>query len=303
MDTLKKETILTAARYGIHLQEESMSVESMGLDFQVVFAEDHDEQEWVCRLLRRKDVFDKIKQEKDTLDFISSYQGVFQVPVWEVANDEIILYRKLKGTPAVTTDFDTQEADWVFDAEAVPDSYIDSLGRALSALHTLPLDKAEEAGFELQTADQIRLSMKKKMDKLKDDYKINDKLWDRWQKWVTTEDMWPKKTSLVHGDLFPGHTMVDEANRVNGIIDWTEADISDPSTDFTAVYMLFGEEALIRLIDSYKKAGGYVWPLMKEHVIERLSTQALTIAEFARLSGLEDYRKMAKDMLETEKES
>ena len=47
----------------------------------------------------------------------------------------------------------------------------------------------------------------------------------------------------------------------------------------------------------YKAAGGYTWPKMKEHIIELLSTQAITIAEFAETSGSDDYKKAAQDML------
>lgn len=303
MDTLKKETVLIASKYGVSLVEESMTVESMGLDFQIVFADDIEGQEWVCRLPRREDVFDKIKKEKDSLNFISKHQAAFQVPVWEVANDDIILYKKLEGVPAVTFDPDTKETDWVFDSESVPDVYLDSLGQALAALHTLPLDDAEQTGFKLQTASQIRHSMKKRMDSIKDDYEINEELWQRWQTWVNSDATWPDKTTLIHGDLFPGHTLIDSDNRVTGMIDWTEAEVSDPSTDFTSIYMLFGEGALHRLIDSYKNTGGYVWPQMKEHVIERLATQALTIAEFARISGLKEYREMAQEMLKKGAES
>ncbi len=43
-----------------------------------------------------------------------------------------------------------------------------------------------------------------------------------------------KKQASLAGDLFPGHTLVDEQFKINGIIDWTEAKVADVSNDFTA---------------------------------------------------------------------
>jgi macrolide phosphotransferase len=282
---------------GIDLVEASMTVESMGLDFEVIFAEDITGQEWVCRIPRRKDVYDKIMEEKRILDFISRKQSIFEVPVWQIVSDDLIIYKKLTGKPAVTTDPDTQEPNWVFDPEAVPEAYITSLGQSLAALHNLPLDEASEAGVNVYSAEEVRSTLKSRMNKIKNNYTVDVKLWKQWQTWVNDETYWPKHTVLVHGDLFPGHTLVGDDNRVTGIIDWTEAEGSDPSIDFSAIYMLFGEEGLDKLIEAYRAAGGRTWPKMKEHTIQRLSIQAITIAEFAESSGLEDYRKMAEDML------
>lgn len=297
MKTLIKNVIKTAAEHGVHLEVDSFSSESMGLDFQVFFAEDNVGEKWVCRVPRREDALEKALKEKDILDFISSHQSTFKVPVWEVVTKDVILYKQVEGKPAVTTDPETQDPIWAFDSSSVPEAYINSLGQSLAALHALPSHQAKKAGVTVQSAEEVRESMRERMAKIKSAYEVNPQLWIRWQKWVDSDEYWPKKTGLIHGDLFPGHTLIDDNHVVTGIIDWTEAEVSDTSTDFTAVYMLFGEEALDNLISSYEKAGGYVWSQMKAHVIERLLTQAITIAEFAESSGLEDYRQMAEDML------
>lgn len=286
-----------AASSGIDLIEASMTVESMGLDFEVIFAEDTTGQEWVCRIPRRKEVYDKIMEEKRILDFISRKQSIFEVPDWQIVSDDLIIYKKLTGKPAVTTDPDTQEPNWVFDPETVPEAYITSLGQSLAALHNLPLEEASRAGVNIYSAEEVKNTLKTRMNKIQNSYIVADKLWERWQTWVNNKTYWPEHTVMVHGDLFPGHTLIDDDNRVTGIIDWTEAEGSDPSIDFSAVYMLFGEEGLDKLIKAYKAAGGRTWPKMKEHTIERLSIQGITIAEFAESSGLEDYRKLAEDML------
>ncbi|WP_423189318.1 macrolide 2'-phosphotransferase [Alkalibacterium sp. f15] len=298
MNDLKEYTKQVAKKHGMDLLKSSMKIESMGLDFQVVFAKDTEGQDWVCRVPRRKDVFDKIKKEKEILDFISQHQSTFEVPMWKVATEDIIVYKKLQGVPAVKTNLETQEQAWVFDSELVPEAYLISLGKVLAALHALPLNKAIEASIPVQEAEDVRQTMKTRMHKIKESYDIHPLLWERWQSWVNNDSLWPKQSGLTHGDLFPGHTLVDLDYRVTGIIDWTEAASTDTSVDFTAIYLLFGEDALNKLLQSYQSAGGYVWPKMKEHIIERLATQAITIAEFAESSGMEEYRTMAQDMLQ-----
>ncbi|EXJ22556.1 macrolide 2'-phosphotransferase [Alkalibacterium sp. AK22] len=295
---LTKKVKNTAARHGVPLLEDSMSVESMGLDFEVLFAKDTAGAEWVCRLPKRADALEKASLEKSMLDYIADRQSVFQVPVWKVFSDELILYKKLNGQPAVVTDPFTQEPHWAFDPTDVPDNYLHSLARALAELHRLPLKDAEQVGFKITAPNDLRLNMQERMKKIKEDFPVHEELWARWMNWVNDPNYWPRQVSLVHGDLFPGHTLIDDHQRVCGLIDWTESEGNDASVDFTAVYMLFGEAALDQLLLAYQAAGGYVWTNMKAHIIERLSTQAITIAEFAELSGLKEYREMAARMLE-----
>ena len=109
--------------------------------------------------------------------------------------------------------------------------------------------------------------------------------------------MWPKKTGLIHGDIHAGHTMINNHANVTGLIDWTEAKVTDPSIDFVFNYKAFGEEGLEALILAYKEAGGHYWPQMKAHVIELDAATPVSIAEFALVSGIKEYEQMAKEML------
>ncbi|MCM2404403.1 Mph(B) family macrolide 2'-phosphotransferase, partial [Rhizobium sp. S153] len=43
--------------------------------------------------------------------------------------------------------------------------------------------------------------------------------------------------------------------------------------------------------------GGIYWPRMKEHIIELDAAYAVAIAEFAIVSGVEEYEQMAKEAL------
>jgi len=299
---MEKNIIELAKHHQLDIDDTSLEYVNMGLDFQVVFGLDKSGTEWVLRIPRRTDVFEKVQIEKRILDIVNELDSDFQAPRWEVFTEELIAYKTLEGIPAVTTDIETNEQKWVFDIADVPKNYTQSLGQALATLHGASKERAKAAELPVQSAKDLRQSMKERMDKVNERYKVNKSLWERWQKWLEDEDMWPKETGFVHGDLFPGHTLVDEQFTITGIIDWTEAKVADVSNDFTAFYMLFGESQLDELIDAYSKAGGYTWPKMKQHIIELLSTQGITIAEFALTSGLEEYDQLAEQMLSHEEE-
>lgn len=297
MDKRIKDVLDTAGKYHLELAADSLKFVNMGLDFQVVFAEDSSKQEWVLRLPRRKDVFEKTGLEKKVLDFIGTSQNTFEVPFWELFEEDLIAYKKLEDAPAVTTNDETREENWLFNKNDVPENYVRSFGRSLAALHSISVDEARKTGLTVYTGDEIRDSMKSRMDKVDSNYEVSEKLWDKWMRWIDDDKIWPGKTAMIHGDLFPGHTLIDSEDNLTGIIDWTEAKVSDPANDFTAFYLLFGEDKLDELIGNYRDAGGYTWPGMKTHIIALLDTQAITIAEFAESSGLEEYRKMAEEMM------
>ncbi len=294
MENLKKDIINKARSHDLILDESTIEFANIGLDFQVAFGTDQQGTKWVLRFPRRKDAFLKTKSEKQILDFLHATSLPFDVPNWEIYSEELIGYRILNGEPVVTTDSETQENYWTFDEKEAPETFTQSLGQALAALHSIPIESEFKNGA---TSEKLRSTMSQRMDAVKKSYAVNEELWLRWQKWLENEELWPQEVGFIHGDLYPGHTLVDEHFSVTGIIDWTEAKVADIANDFTAHYMLFGEEELEKLIQAYQKAGGYTWPKMKEHIIELLATQAITLAEFAESSGIEDYKEIAKDML------
>ncbi|MFC5734710.1 Mph(B) family macrolide 2'-phosphotransferase [Cytobacillus gottheilii] len=292
-----KQVIEVTKKHHLLLKEETMKVNESGLDFQVVFAQDENGTEWVLRLPRREDVMPRTKAEKKALDLVNQYADSFQSPNWIIYTNELIAYRKLEGVPAGTIDHNIGNYVWEINVNNVPESFHQSLGRVLAELHSIPSDKARELDLIVQTPEEARTSMKQRMLKVKETFGVGDDLWHRWQAWLNDDDMWPKKTGLIHGDVHAGHMMIDKDANVTGLIDWTEAKVTDISNDFVFNYKAFGEEGLDALILAYKEAGGYYWPKMKEHIIELDAAYSVSLAEFALVSGLEEYEQMAKEAL------
>lgn len=293
-----KQVIEIAKKHNLILKEETMQFNESGLDFQVVFALDESGVDWVLRLPRREDVMPRTRVEKQALDLVNQYVKYFQAPNWIIYTDELIAYKKLDGVPAGTIDHNIGNYVWEIDINNVPPSFHMSLGRVLAELHSIPSDKATEFGLIVQTPEEARKSMKQRMNDVKTKFGVGEKLWNRWQSWVNDDEMWPKKTGMIHGDVHAGHTMIDKEANVTGLIDWTEAKVTDISNDFVFNYKAFGEEGLEALIIAYKEAGGYYWPKMKEHIIELVAAYPVSIAEFAIVSGVEEYVQMAKKALE-----
>ena len=285
-------------KHNIILKEETMQFNESGLDFQVVFAQDESGIDWVLRLPRREDVMPRTKVEKQALDLVNQYAKSFQAPNWIIYTDELIAYKKLSGVPAGTIDHNIGNYVWEIDINNIPESFHKSLGRVLAELHSIPSDKATELGLVVQTPEEVRISMKQRMDDVKAKFGVGENLWNRWQAWINDDEVWPMKTGLIPGDIHAGHPMIDKEANVIGLIDWTEAKVTDISNDFVFHYKAFGEEGLEALIFAYKEAGGYYWPKMKEHIIELVAAYPVSIAEFAIVSGVEDYAQMAKEALE-----
>lgn len=298
MSKSKREVIEIATRHGLALKEDTLVFNESGLDFLAVFAEDKQGNEWVLRLPRREDVMPRTKVEKQALDLVNGYITKFQAPNWTIYTDELIAYKKLGGVPAGTIDHEIQNYVWEIDINNVPDCFHKTLGKVLAELHGIPKDRVVEAGLRVQTSEEVRQLMKERMDAVKTKFGVGESLWDRWQTWLNDDELWPKETGFIHGDIHAGHTLTDKDANVTGLIDWTEAKITDIANDFVFHYKAFGEVGLESLIKAYKESGGYYWPRMKEHIIELVAAYPVAIAEFAQVSGVAEYDQMAKQALE-----
>ncbi|OZU87408.1 macrolide 2'-phosphotransferase [Virgibacillus indicus] len=295
-----EQIIEKAKRHGLEVDHNSLKYNESGLDFQVVFATDVTGENWVLRFPRREDVLRRAKKEKDILDLVGNKIPV-QAPEWTIFSSEIIAYKLLKGIPAGTIDPEVKAYVWGIDEKNVPARFHETLGNAMAALHRIDHDEARKAGLSVLRPEDLKSSMRERMEKVKSAFGVNEKLMNRWQEWLGNDELWPNQTALIHGDLHAGHILIDENAGVTGFIDWTEARVDDPGHDFVTHLATFGEDALKELIHEYEKAGGYVWPKMFEHINEISAAFPVAIAEFAMVSGLKEYEEMAKQMLGVEK--
>lgn len=285
-----------ARRNGLNISPSSVEMNESGLDFLAVFGCTDNGEDWVIREPRRPDVVASAVYERNALKLIQKRLPV-TVPDWRIFTPELIAYPRLPGTPAATINSEANNYDWVIDPHSPPEAFIETLAEAMAALHGIDHETASEAGLRVKQPREVRRALADRMDEIKRIFGVSEVLWDRWQAWLADDGYWPTHSSLIHGDLHPGHIVIDSDGRVTGLLDWTEAEVADPASDFTIYYAAFGEPGLEKLLEHYEKAGGRVWPRIREHIAELLAAYPVLIATFAMKSGLEEYLAMARRSL------
>jgi macrolide phosphotransferase len=282
-----------AAGYGLNLKG-GLRFNEMGIDFRIVFARDLDDNAWVLRIPRREGLENQIQKEKKILELAKKYLPV-SVPDWKIAAPDLIAYPLLEIDPVITFDPVTFEVAWNIDREE--NQYDESLARILCRLHQIPVSEAEAADLQILTPQTARREILDNIEFVSRELGMNAELESRWRKWVDTDDLWPDFSTFVHGDLYAGHILSDRKGKIGGIIDWSEARVSDPSIDFSGHLAVFGEPSLRALIRLYGECGGRVWENMFEHIRERQSAAPLKYGVFALETGSDEHINRAKAQL------
>lgn len=282
-----------AHRHGIKVTGD-IELNDIGLDFRAVLATDETGTAWVLRIPRRPDVLPRAENEARALRLLKGRLPV-AVPDWRVFTSELIAYPRLPGTTAITIDPATKQPTWNIDKEAP--LFTRSLGTALAALHSVTAAEAAGAGLKVATPAQVRCNCAGEIERIRREIGVATGLWNRWQTWLDDDEAWPPFAALIHGDLYAGHVLVDEAARATGVLDWTEAEVGDPAVDFIFHLMGFGTDGLDRLLIDYEAAGGITWPGMRHHITERLSFIPVKYALFALASGSAEHLAAARVQL------
>ena len=224
-----EETIAAIARrHGLALAGD-IELNDIGLDFRVAFATDEAGRPGCCGIPRRPDVLPRAENEARVLRLLKGRLPV-EVPDWRIVTPELIAYPRLAGTTAVTVDPATKEPTWNIDKESP--AFVESFARTLAALHGIDPAEAAAAGLKVSSPEEARRAFADDVDRVKREIGIGEVLWRRWRAWLDDDASWPPFTTLVHGDLHVGHVLVDETSRATGVLDWTEAEVSDPAIDF-----------------------------------------------------------------------
>lgn len=282
--TTPAELLAAAGRYGLELTTEHADFDASGLDFLVLHAEDDAGVPWIVRTPRRPDVVQGAQREARTLRALRGAMP-FEVPDWRVHARDVIAYPRLPGTPAWT--LGPNGVSHALDPANLAEPFLESYARAIAALQSVPLERAADAGIRIETLELARGVMAGAMSATREVLAPPEAVWARWQRWTEDDAMWPEHAALVHGDLHPGHLLLDEDQRITGILDWTEARVSDPSIDLMMLAGCFGRAALEAFMPHFERAGGVTWPRIVEHTLERWAAYPVLVAAWALETGNE----------------
>jgi aminoglycoside 2''-phosphotransferase len=142
------------------------------------------------------------------------------------------------------------------------------IGRFLSELHRFPVQKAVQLGLQATSPAQWRQDYV-------DFYEwIRGQVFPRleapwraaaaglWESFLDNEGNFRFQPALIHGDLYGEHILCDPVQqRVNGVIDWGDANIGDPSFDLVGLLGTGGRGFVEGVLNHYSGVlGENLWP-------------------------------------------
>lgn len=276
MPTDREATIRELARaHGLDISG-TVTVNELGLDFQVAIAEASDGRCWVLRIPRRPDAANRAAVEGRFLSAIAAHLSV-AVPDWQIHTAELIAYPLLPGEPGLTID-EQGGPRWHFDVESP--RYATSLGRFLAELHTVDPALVRDSGIPELSPAEVRQRKREDIDRVVSEFEVAPELRRRWSQWLDDDSYWPTFTTVTHGEVYPAHQLMDGPTNLS-ILDWTTAAISDPARDFMFHHASVSAAAFDATIAGYVQAGGRVWPKFAEHCGELYSTSPVELGLFA----------------------
>ncbi|WP_193095456.1 macrolide 2'-phosphotransferase [Brevibacterium sp. FME17] len=295
-DSAEFTTILKlASDHGLDIVPETVTVNELGLDFQVAIAEVVDGQSWVLRIPRRPDVTDRAAVEGRFLQAIAPHLSV-AVPDWRIHTKDLIAYPLLPDDPGLTIDGQGQP-QWHFDVEAK--EYVYSLGDFLAELHLVDPSIARASGIEERSPAEVRQRKRDDIARVVAEFDVAPSLQDRWGAWLDDDSFWPTFTVVTHGEVYPAHQLMDGARNLS-ILDWTTATIGDPARDFMFHHASVSAEAFDATVKRYVEKGGRVWPRLAEHCGELFSTSPVELGLYALETADADHMDAAQAQLNPE---
>lgn len=264
-----------------------------GFDHRVLLAR-HDGAEWVFRFPRRPDVLPDLARERRILALLGTTELGIPVPDWQVDTTvdglPVLGYPAVPGRPA--GEEPRSDGDFVL-AVALPlrPAFLHRLGRALAAVHTIPSSQVAAAlgpaPVQLQEVRRRHLDVVGEVPPI---------LARRWRAHLEDDRWWTASPTLVHGDVHPGHTLIDDRGELTGLLDWTDGGWGDPAVDFVDTLHCYGPDTTVRLIEAYRVAGGDDTDLLPRVRVLR-SFGVLKAAHDAVLAGRGDILDRARRRL------
>ena len=277
------------------LELHGLEVIETGWDSRVLRAVTTVGDRWIFRFPRRADVLADLARERTLLAALRDVLPV-AVPHWQVHTTVgvqlVIGYPELAGFPAAEEP--RGDGDFEFRITLPPPAvYTSGLARTLAALHRLA-----PPGLPLVRTDDLRRRAAETLGEA-DDVAVPPVLLDYWRSWIGDDRSWTFEPTLTHGDVHPGHTMIDDTGALVGLIDWTDSGWGDPASDFVDPRHAFGPAFGTELLDQYAVSGGRPDGVL-ERVIRRQSFGSLSAARFGIEQGRPELTRRAMERMDAQ---
>ena len=202
-------------------------------------------EQWIFRFTREKTQFKQLDVEKNfLLHFFDS--ALIQVPRIEYSGSNFIGYRKIQGVPLVKDIVDTLNGKQIM-------AIWESLGLFITQLHESAFTHQDLSAFPYGGKDfwedlwePVKNDLSTRTRELAHEYFVSYFLEAGNEKIETT---------ICHGDLHPNHILYDaDTHSISGIIDFGNICLNDPAIDFNLFERLYGDEALISILQFYNRS-------------------------------------------------
>lgn len=272
---------------GLRLRSDPVELDPTGWDFYVLHAVAEDGGRWIVRVPRRPEVAKTIGPEAKLLALVRGHVPV-PVPDWQIQAHDLVAYPRLEGLPAASEDVVTRQLHWRINREDPAEEYVEMLGRCMAALHAISVSDAAVIGIAVHSPGEIRTEFSKKLERARHEIGMHKTWRERGEQWLENDKLWPDHSVLIHGDLHPGHTLVDLQGRIVGLLDWTDAEVGDPGQEFIEASRKFQPALLDRLLEAYARYGGRTWDGLRQHIFEGIAFAPM----FLGLLGLDNDQKL-----------
>ena len=163
-------------------------------------------------------------------------------------------YERIPGTTACRADLD----------EDTRRRMAALIGRFLRALHAVPEADAVGAGAPHDTWRRLDLPYRREQVEERLAQCRENGLLDRTDEWSRLADDipadWtPARTTLVHGDLYARHLLVDETGDPCGVIDWGDVHVGDRAIDLSVARGFLPPSAAEAFLDAYGPVDPDTW--------------------------------------------
>jgi aminoglycoside phosphotransferase (APT) family kinase protein len=125
-----------------------------------------------------------------------------------------------------------------------------ALGRALAAVHDLPVQLVEDAELPVYTAAEYRTRRLAEVDRAAATGQVPAGLLARWEHALEEAGAWRFTPCVVHGDLAPENVLVGD-DRVSGVLGWGQTRVADPADDLAWLVAAASQDAVESVLEAY----------------------------------------------------
>lgn len=148
-----------------------------------------------------------------------------------------------------------------------------SLGRAIAALHELPVSLVESSGLPVYSAEEYRQRRLSEVDEAAQTGQVPATLLRRWERSLEDVALWRFRPTVTHTAL-SAETLLVRAGQISAITDFFEVQVGDPADDLSWLLVTAPQESVESILEAYQLRRN---EMIDPHLVDR----ALLASELA----------------------